>query len=53
MTIRAKLLAALHESDEFNNFECHYGHTLGTCPESNHCLACNVKRILDAPVEPE
>lgn len=35
-------------SNEFDNFECDFGPTLGTCPESNDCIACEAKRFFDA-----
>lgn len=52
MTITAeefveRLRATFLESAEFDNFECDHGLTLGTCPESNNCLACKVKRLFD------
>jgi len=41
-----RLRLVLVNSGAFDNFECGYGPTLGTCPESNNCIECEVYRTI-------
>ena len=41
-----RLRTALVQSSTFDNFECNFGPTLGTCPPSNHCVECEIYRTV-------
>jgi hypothetical protein len=37
------------KSGAFDNYECDYGPSLGTCPESNDCWECQLHKALYPP----
>lgn len=40
-----KLKEMLEDTYEFDNWECNYGHSLGTCPNKS-CLHCRIYRLI-------